>query len=118
MTTSTLKKRKNTQAHNKMTSSLDHEGILALFKKKKKKEKRRTCSKQVGNMHTETRGVKVRERRRKKRISGTLTIFCIIYAEPYTCRRPGVLNKRQRDKGTEVARDRERKRCKERRCTV
>lgn len=72
-------------------------------------------------MHSETRRVKVKEgveRRRKERISGTLTIFCIIYAEPYTCRHPGVLNKGQGDKGTEVARDKERKTCKERRSGV
>lgn len=73
-------------------------------------------------MHTETGRVKERgretQRRRKERISGTLTLSCSIYAEAYTCRHPGVLNKGRRDKETEVARDRERKRCKERRSGV
>lgn len=36
----------------------------------------------------ETERVKVE--RRKERISGTLTLFCIIYVQAYTCRHPGV----------------------------
>lgn len=69
-------------------------------------------------MHTETEIVKPRRRvgdtervgrKRKERISGTLTLSCIIYAEAHTCRHPGVLNKGRRDKETKVAQDKERK---------
>lgn len=47
--------------------------------------------------------------RRKGRIAGTPTFSCIIYAEAYTCRHPGVLTWGRREKATTVARDKERK---------
>lgn len=101
----------DTQAYNKLTFSLDHGGIVISFEKREHRAR-----KWLGRWKEEREGDSERvERGRKERISGSLTFSCIIYAEAYTCRHPGVLNQGRRDKETEVVRDTERKRCKEER---